>query len=109
MRDRPRPGRKRALCKKFPATAPRSQRLFKIKDARKALANACQRLDLPHYTQRNIRQVLIRRLWQSGVDYKLISKWQGHQDGGKLILDKYTEVFGASDADYEKAQLAKIQ
>ncbi len=96
------------LCKKFPATAPRSQRLFKIKDARKALANACQRLGLPHFTQRNIRQVLIRRLWQSRVDYKLISKWQGHQDGGKLILDTYTEVFGASDADYEKAQLAKI-
>jgi hypothetical protein len=32
-----------------------------------------------------------------------------HQDGGKLILDTYTEVFGASDADYEKAQLAKIK
>ena len=97
------------LRKKFPEKAPRDQRLFKIKDARKALANACVRLGFPAFTQRNIRQVLIRRLWQSGVDYKLISKWQGHQDGGKLILDTYTEVFGANDADYEKGQLAKIQ
>lgn len=96
------------LVNKFSATAPRDQKLFKIKDARKALTNACTRLEFPHYSQRNVRQVLIRRLWQSGVDYKLISRWQGHQDGGKLILDTYTEVFGANDELYEKAQLAKI-
>jgi integrase len=96
------------LVNKFPASARRDQKLFKIKDARKALTNACTRLGLPHYSQRNIRQVLIRRLWQSGVDYKLIAKWQGHRDGGKLILDTYTEVFGANDESYEKIQLAKI-
>lgn len=37
-----------------------------------------------------------------------IAKWQGHQDGGKLILDSYTEVSGAKDEAYEKIQLAKI-
>jgi hypothetical protein len=31
------------------------------------------------------------------------------QDGGELILDTYTEVFGANDESYEKTQLAKIQ
>ncbi len=97
------------LVKKFPAPTPRIQPLFKIKDARKALTNACLRLKFPHFSQRNIRQVLIRRLWQAGVDYKLIAKWQGHQDGGKLILDTYTEVFGANDDSYEKSQLAKIK
>ncbi|MCX6921869.1 MAG: tyrosine-type recombinase/integrase [Verrucomicrobia bacterium] len=96
------------LVKKFPVSAPKDQKLFKIKDARKALTNACARLQFPHFSQRNIRQVLIRRLWQSGLDHKLIAKWQGHQDGGKLILDTYTEVFGANDESYEKAQLAKI-
>ena len=45
---------------------------------------------------------------KGGGDYKLISKWQGHADGGKLILDTYTEVFGGKDADYEQPQLAKI-
>ena len=84
-------------------------KLFNIKDARKALAGACRRLNFKNFTQRNIRQVLIRRLWQSGVDYKLIAKWQGHQDGGKLILDTYTEVFSADDAEYETAQLARIK
>jgi hypothetical protein len=40
----------------------------------------------PHFGQRNIRQVLIRRLWQSGIDYKLIAMWQGHRDGGKFWI-----------------------
>jgi hypothetical protein len=96
-------------CKKFPPATPGSQRLFDIKDARKAISNACKRLGLKHYSQRNIRQALIRRLWQSGVDCKLIAKWQGHQHGGKLILGTYTEVFGTNDEAYEESQLAKIQ
>ncbi|MEI7731140.1 MAG: tyrosine-type recombinase/integrase [Verrucomicrobiota bacterium] len=82
--------------------------LFTISDARKSLTNACNRLGFPNFTQRSIRAYLIRKLWQKQVDIKLISKWQGHKDGGKLILNTYTEVFGTDDADYEKAQLAKI-
>jgi len=83
--------------------------LFQIKDARKALTNACRRLGFPVFTQRSIRAFLIRRLWQSKVDIKLIAKWQGHSDGGKLILSTYTEVFGDNDAEYIKAELAKVK
>jgi integrase len=90
-------------------TAPATERVFKIRDAKKALAASCKRLGLPAFSQRNLRQALIRRLWQAGVDYKLISKWQGHSDGGKLILDTYTEVLGEKDGDYEQAQLSKIK
>jgi integrase len=86
----------------------RNQRIFKIKDARKALTNACSRLKLPHFNQRAIRAYLIRQLWQAGIDVKLISKWQGHVDGGKLILSTYTEVFGGNDQDYVNAQLSKL-
>jgi len=83
-------------------------RVFMIKDGSKALTGACERLGLPHFTQRNLRQCLIMRLWKSGVDKKLIAKWQGHQDGGLLILSTYTEVFGSDDGDYERLQLAKL-
>lgn len=82
--------------------------VFKIKDAKKALTGACERLGLPHFSQRNLRQCLIMRLWKLSVDKKLIAKWQGHQDGGQLILDTYTEVFGSDDAEYERLQLAKL-
>ena len=83
--------------------------LFKIHDARKALTNACKRLGFPRFTQRSIRAYLIRRLWQAKVDVKLIAKWQGHNDGGRLILTTYTEVFGDNDADYVSAELAKVK
>ncbi len=61
-----------------------SARVFKVKDAKKALSAACARLNLPHFSQRNLRQSLIRRLIRAKVDVKSISKWQGHQDGGQL-------------------------
>ena len=98
---------KLSACYQTPP-APKTK-IFAILDARKSLTNACKRLGFPHFTQRSIRAFLIRRLWQSGVDVKLISKWQGHHDGGKLILNTYTEVFGDNDADYIKSELAKVK
>jgi integrase len=97
------------LEKNYPSTPAPNANVFKIKDAKKALAAACKRLGFRKFTQRSIRAVLIRRLWRAGVDIKLIAKWQGHQDGGKLILNTYTEVFGADDAEYIKAELAKVK
>ncbi|MBA3831327.1 MAG: tyrosine-type recombinase/integrase [Chthoniobacterales bacterium] len=84
-------------------------RVFAIKDAKKALRAACERLGYPNFSQRSIRRCLIRKLWRAGVDKKLIAKWQGHQDGGQLIMDTYTEVFGDDDAEYERQQLAKLK
>lgn len=83
-------------------------RVFKINDAKKSLRSACERLGLPLFSQRNLRQCLIMRLWKAGIDKKLIAKWQGHRDGGQLIMDTYTEVFGDDEADYERQQLQKL-
>jgi hypothetical protein len=85
-----------------------NKRVFLIKDAKKGLAAACKRLGYPNFSQRSIRRCLIRKLWRAGVDKKLIAKWQGHQDGGQLIMDTYTEAFGDDDAEYERQQLAKL-
>lgn len=49
-------------------------RVFRIKDAKKALRTGCVTLRLPRFSQRNMRQCLIMRLWKSGVDEKLIAK-----------------------------------
>ena len=101
----------RPLLERLKATAGRvssNRRVFAIKDAKKALAAACERLEYPRFSQRSMRQFLIGRLWKAGVDRKLIAKWQGHRDGGKLIIDTYTEVFGDDDSAYEHQQLAKL-
>jgi integrase len=66
--------------------------LFKIGQARKALANACARLELPNFTQRSLRRMFITRCLEKGIDVKVVAQWQGHRDGGKLILDTYSHV-----------------
>lgn len=67
-------------------------RLFKISDAKKALAGACRRLGYPPFSQRSLRRLFITRAIEKGVDVKVIAEWQGHRDGGKLILDTYSHV-----------------
>jgi integrase len=67
-------------------------RVFPISSAKKALAGACARLGLPHYTHRSFRRMFITRAIERGVDVKVIAEWQGHKDGGKLILDTYSHV-----------------
>jgi integrase len=66
--------------------------IFKIRDAKKALAGACRRLDYPSFSQRSLRRMFITRAIERGVDVKVVAQWQGHRDGGKLILDTYSHV-----------------
>jgi Site-specific recombinase XerD len=66
--------------------------VFFIKSAKKAVASACRRLGLPNYTHRSFRRMFITRAIEKGIDVKVISEWQGHKDGGKLILDTYSHV-----------------
>jgi integrase len=69
-----------------------SDLIFKLRDAKKALAGACRRLQLPPFSQRSLRRMFITRAIEKGVDVKVIAEWQGHKDGGKLILDTYSHV-----------------
>ena len=69
-----------------------NERVFAIDNAKKAIANACRRLNLPQYSQLSFRRMFITRAIERGVDVKVIAEWQGHKDGGKLILDTYSHV-----------------
>jgi integrase len=66
--------------------------VFTIKNAKKAISAACKRLKLPAYGHRSFRRMFITRAIEKGVDVKVIAEWQGHRDGGKLILDTYSHV-----------------
>jgi integrase len=85
-----------------------SGRVLRFQEVGSSLASAVKRLGFANFTQRSLRGGLIGRLWKSGVDVKLIAKWQGHSDGGVLIMRIYTEVFGSNDKSYEQAELAKV-
>jgi integrase len=78
------------------------ERLFTVYGARKAIANACRRLrfvrELPdgrlvaQYTHRSLRRMFITRCLERGIDVQTVSRWQGHRDGGKLILSTYAHI-----------------
>jgi integrase len=72
-----------------------STNLFAIKDAKRALAGSCERLNLPAYSQRSLRRMFITRSLELGISVKLIAEWQGHRDGGKLILGTYSHISNA--------------
>jgi len=76
------------LCKGKKHNAP----LFTISHARKAITAACRRLELPIYTHRSFRRMFVVRAIERGVDVKVIAEWQGHKDGGRLILATYSHV-----------------
>ena len=72
--------------------SPGNDRVFKIENAKKAIAAACKRLGFPAFSHRSFRRMFIVRAIERGVDVKVIAEWQGHKDGGTLILRTYSHV-----------------
>jgi integrase len=68
------------------------QRVFKIRDPKKAMAAACRRLGFPHFSPRSLRRCFITRSIELGIDFKTIASWQGHRDGGVLIAKTYSHL-----------------
>lgn len=82
----------RALVEKLCDGKKPGEKLFNIKQARKAITEACKRLELPIYTHRSFRRFFITTAIERGIDVQTVSRWQGHRDGGKLILQTYSDV-----------------
>jgi integrase len=72
---------------------PGVDQVFAIKNAKKAITAACKRLGLPAYSHRSFRRMFITRAIEKGVKVPMVAEWQGHKDGGKLILSTYSHVW----------------
>jgi hypothetical protein len=46
---------------------------------------------------------------RKGVMPKTIANWQGHQDGGVLIMEVYSEVISGNDQDHEISEVEKLR
>ena len=64
-------------------------RLVRHNDCKKGLAAACKRLGFTNFEPRSLRRFFITRGLRAGVDVPTIAKWQGHTDGGNMILGVY--------------------
>jgi integrase len=91
------------FIKQLPKRKPEA-RLLAISNARRAITNSCRRLGFPPFTQRSFRRCFITRAVEKGIDFKTISVWQGHRDGGVLIAKTYSHLRN----DHSRAMAAKI-
>jgi integrase len=74
------------------------------RNPRKALAAACERLDLPVYEPRALRRSFIVHALEIGVDPRLVARWQGHKDATLIF-----RVYGRHiDAQHEQRQAQKM-
>ncbi len=80
------------LERRYAQRTPGVDHVFAIKNAKKGITAACKRLGMPAYSHRSFRRMFVVRAIERGVDVKVIAEWQGHKDGGKLILDTYSHV-----------------
>lgn len=87
---------------------PKSGKVFKVLNPKKAIDSACLKLKLKKYTARNFRQMTIINQLRKGVNPKTIANWQGHQDGGVLIMEVYSEVISENDLDHEISEVSKL-
>ena len=91
----------RALLDTLPAKGP----LFKIKNPRRALQNACRRVGIVPLTNHQLRHIFATRCIECGVDVKTVSAWLRHKDGGALALKRYSHVRD----EHSMAMAAKVR
>jgi integrase len=81
------------------------QAVFRWRTPEVALCHACQRLGFPHFSPRSLRRMFILRGLERGIDPRVIAAWQGHVDGGTLVLRVYGAFIGAPHAQRMAALL----
>jgi len=74
------------------------------RNPRKALETACEHLNLFEYEPRALRRCFIVHCLETGVDPRVVAKWQGHSDA-KLIFTTYGKHI---DAKHEQREAAKL-
>lgn len=76
------------LIKTLPTEGP----LFRVKNPRKALQNACRAAGVAPLTNHQLRHLFATRCIECGVDIKTVAEWLRHKDGGALALKRYSHV-----------------
>jgi integrase len=73
----------------LPAPPSSTDQLFTIGTAKRAMASACQKANLPHFTHHTLRHFFCSNAIEAGIDFKVIAGWLGHKDGGILVAKTY--------------------
>ena len=68
---------------------PATGKVFRVREAQKAIDAACRKLRLPRITHHDLRHLFATTCIESGIDIPTISRWLGHKDGGTLAMKTY--------------------
>jgi len=90
--------------KSLGASPLRTDRVFRVAEAQKALDRACLVLSAKRVTHHNLRDYFCTRAILSGVSIRVLARWMGHADNGALLLKRYSHI---NDAD-SAAQAVKV-
>jgi integrase len=63
--------------------------IFTIKSPRGAMRNACERMGLEDFNVHSLRHFFVSNAVEHGINFKVISDWIGHSDGGVLVARTY--------------------
>ncbi len=63
--------------------------LFNIRSATLQIVRACERLGFPRFGHHTMRHFFCSNAIEAGCDFKVISGWAGHKDGGVLVAMTY--------------------
>ena len=77
------------LLNKLPTPPRPDDRIIAIRSAKKSIGSACRALHLPQYGHHTCRHLFCSNCLEAGVDFKTISEWVGHSDGGILVAGTY--------------------
>jgi integrase len=71
------------------AGEPLTKKVFRVREAQRAIDTACKKLGIPRITHHDLRHLFATRCIESGVDIPTVSRWLNHKDGGKLAMKTY--------------------
>jgi integrase len=71
------------------AEEPATAKVFRVREAQKAINGACKKLGIPRITHHDLRHFFATVCIESGVDIPTVSRWLNHKDGGALAMKTY--------------------
>lgn len=71
------------------ASEAEGEKVFRVREAQKALDNAAKKTGSPRITHHDLRHLFATICIESKVDIPTVSRWMGHKDGGALAMKTY--------------------
>jgi integrase len=75
-----------------------------VRECQKAIDRACEKLELARFSHHDLRHLFATAAIESGVDFRTLAGWLGHQDGGRLLAATYSHL----RPEHSQAMAAKV-